>query len=78
MLITQSHAFTDSFKLRQEGEEATEDETDGYASDTERNFDYINAFLAGFRSQETVPSATNCTKNLEVSIYEFNQTTLKW
>lgn len=26
------------------------DEDEGYDTDTERNFDYINAFLAGFRS----------------------------
>ena len=27
-----------------------EDEDEGYETDTERDFDYINAFLAGFRS----------------------------
>jgi len=34
------------FQLRAEDE----NEDEGYSTDTEMNFDYINAFLAGFRS----------------------------
>ena len=30
-------------------------------SELEIKFDYANSFLAGFRSRETLPSATNCT-----------------
>ena len=41
-------------------------------------FDYTNAFLAGFRSQETLPSATNCTMYLEQSILNYNETLVEW
>ena len=32
-----------------------------YDNDIEKKFDYANSFLAGFRSAETIPSATVCT-----------------
>ena len=41
-------------------------------------FDYGNAFLQGFKSQETLPSATTCTKYLEQSILVYNTTYMKW
>ena len=51
-----------------------QDDEDAYATSTERRFDYYNAFLAGFRSQETLPSATLCTQYLEQSILIRNST----
>lgn len=41
-------------------------------------FDYANAFLAGFKSQEILPSATKCTKYLEQSILVYNTTYQLW
>jgi hypothetical protein len=55
-----------------------QDDGEEYDTDTERKFDYTNAFLAGFRSQETLPSATNCTKYLEQSILLYNTTYMQW
>ena len=55
-----------------------QDDVEEYDTDTERKFDYANAFLAGFRSQETLPSATNCTKYLEQSILLYNTTYMQW
>ena len=43
-----------------------------YDTDIERNMDYVQAFLSGFRSSETIPSAMNCTKYLEQSILNMN------
>ena len=63
------------FHLRQGDDEDAEDQ---YDTDTERYFDYTNAFLAGFKSQETLPSATECTKYLEQSILVYNTTYMKW
>ena len=63
------------FRLRQGDDEDAEDQ---YDTDTERIFDYTNAFLAGFKSQETLPSATECTKYLEQSILVYNTTYMKW
>ena len=57
----------------EELEPVSEDETL-----TEIRFDYVNAFLAGFRSAETIPSATNCTKYLESSIMIYNDTRQGW
>ena len=59
------------FRLRQD--EPTDDEV-AYDTDTEMYFDYGNAFLQGFKSQETLPSATTCTKYLEQSILVYNTT----
>ena len=47
-------------------------------TEIEIRFDYINAFLAGFRSAETIPSATNCTRYLEGSIIQYNDTRESW
>ena len=63
-------------RLRQ-GAEGDED-IDVYETDTEMYFDYANAFLSGFKSQETLPSATECTKYLEKSILVYNTTYMKW
>ena len=41
-------------------------------------FDQVNAFLAGFKSEETFPSASNCSKYLEESVLVFNETKLRW
>ena len=38
----------------------------------------MNAFLAGFRSSDIIPSAQNCTKYLEESITQFNNTQQQW
>ena len=40
--------------------------------------DYVQAFLSGFRSNEILPSAMNCTKHLEQSILNINQTRQNW
>ena len=63
------------FRLRQDDED---DDADRYETDTEMYFDYTNAFLSGFKSQETLPSATECTKYLEKSILVYNTTYMKW
>jgi len=49
-----------------------------YDTELERKFDYLNAFLQGFRSKETIPSALNCTKYLEGSILKMNETSQSW
>ena len=49
---------TARFRLRQD---ESDDEIEVYNTDTEMYFDYGNAFLAGFKSQETLPSAQSCT-----------------
>ena len=64
--------------LRQANNDEIVPETAEYATDLEEMFDYLNSFLAGFRSQETIPSATNCTKYLEGSILTMNQTMQDW
>ena len=48
-----------------------EDEVE-YATDIEQNMDYVQAFLSGFRSNEMLPSAMNCTRYLEQSILNMN------
>ena len=63
------------FKLRQDD---FEDDTDVYETRLEEIFDYTNAFLAGFRSQETLPSAANCSAALEESIVSLNATIHNW
>mgnify|MGYP007086538567 CR=1 FL=1 len=57
-------------------QQAEEEKDDGPVWDTEieENFDYLNAFLAGFRYKETLPSAGNCTKFLEPTLLEYNTT----
>lgn len=70
MLALSASAFS-GLRLRQSVDE-------GYATKTEETFDYINAFLAGFKSQETLPSATNCTLFLEQSILVYNDTRNEW
>jgi hypothetical protein len=49
-----------------------------YDTELEEYFDYWNAFLMGFRYKETIPSAMNCTKYLEGSIYKMNETQNTW
>jgi hypothetical protein len=49
-----------------------------WASKTEEKFAYARAFLEGFKSDETFPSAMNCTLNLENSIYDLNDTKNEW
>ena len=54
-------------------------EDDGeYETSTEEKFDLVNAFLAGFKSDETFPSAMNCSRYLEESILVLNDTTREW
>lgn len=64
------------FRLKQE--ETSDEEVDAYDTFTEMYFDYANAFLAGFKSQDTLPSATQCTKYLEQSILSYNTTYQSW
>ena len=64
------------FRLRQD--ETSEEEVDVYDTDTEMIFDYGNAFLAGFKYQETLPSAMQCSKYLEQSILTYNTTYERW
>jgi hypothetical protein len=47
-------------------------------SDVQMKFAYARAFLEGFKSDETFPSALNCTTNLEDSIYILNDTKNEW
>ena len=63
------------FRLRQDDEDGDQI---AYDTDTEMYFDYSNAFLQGFKSQETLPSALTCTKYLEQSILVYNTTYMKW
>jgi len=54
-------------------------EDDGeYATATEAKFDEVYAFLAGFKSEETFPSALNCSRSIEQAILVFNETKLRW
>ena len=64
------------FRLRQDDSEDGDEVA--YDTDTEMYFDYTNAFLQGFKSQETLPSASTCTKYLEQSILVYNTTYMKW
>ena len=54
-----------------------EDEVE-YATDIEMYTDYAQAFLSGFRSNEMLPSAMNCTRYLEQSIMNMNSTQQNW
>ena len=56
-------------KLQQD--KAEKDEVE-YATDIEMYTDYAQAFLSGFRSNEILPSAMNCTRYLEQSILNMN------
>lgn len=49
-----------------------------YSTNLEYKFALANSFLYGFKSQLTVPNALNCTKYLEQSLEEFNQTQQNW
>ena len=49
-----------------------------YETATEEKFDLVNAFLAGFKSEETFPSAVNCSRYLEESILVLNETGKEW
>ena len=65
-----------NYLLKQEQIDSTDPAE--YENDMELTFDHINSFLKGFRSQETLPSAQNCTKFLEDSIINFNDTMESW
>ena len=45
-----------------------------YKNDVDRDFDYLNMFLAGFKYDEFLPSAMNCSRYLERSIVNLNDT----
>ena len=64
------------FRLRQDDSDS--EDLISYDTDTEMYFDYGNAFLQGFKSQETLPSAMTCTKYLEQSILVYNTTYMRW
>ena len=64
------------YLLQQESEKKPDIQE--YDTELEMYFDYLNAFLMGFRSKETIPSALNCTKYLEGSIYNMNETQNNW
>lgn len=70
-------SITTARRFRLGQDDSDSDETI-YATKTEMYFDYANAFLAGFKSQETLPSATKCTKYLEQSILVYNETYISW
>jgi len=50
-------------KILRQNEDVSEVEQ--YDTLTEQTFDYLNAFLNGFRSSEIIPSATSCSKYLQ-------------
>ena len=41
-------------------------------------FAHADAFLIGFRSDSIIPSAINCSSNVEHSIYVINDTKVEW
>lgn len=45
-----------------------------FKTKTDQTFTYIDAFLQGFRSNEVLPSAQNCSKGLRDSINTWNYT----
>ena len=49
-----------------------------YETATEERFTYIDAFLQGFRSNEVIPSAMNCSFNLRDSLLIYNETQIQW
>ena len=49
-----------------------------YETRTEELFDQVRAFLSGFKSEETFPSALNCSNFLEDAIIELNLTMIWW
>lgn len=70
-------AFYGFTRLLSSGIRVREDDGE-YATKTEQTFDEVNAFLAGFKSEETFPSALNCSKYLEKAVIVFNETTIRW
>ena len=65
-------------KLWLKQDESAAQENGGYATRIEQEMDYINAFLAGFKSPQVIPSATNCTKYLQESVLIYNDTQIQW
>ena len=51
---------------------------DEYETKSDETFTYIDAFLQGFRSNEVIPSAMNCSKNLRESLIVYNDTKIQW
>lgn len=49
-----------------------------FETKTEETFAQIQAFLAGFRYQLTIPTSMNCTIYLNSSFNEFNHTQTEW
>ena len=59
-------AFYGFTRLLSSGINLKQSADDGiYATKNEENFDLVNAFLAGFKSDESFPSAVNCSTYLE-------------
>lgn len=56
------------------GQADSEPEEIVYKSDVDRDFDYLNMFLAGFKYEEFIPSSMNCSRYLERSIVNLNDT----
>lgn len=50
----------------------------GFNSSIAERFGHYDAFLIGFKSNSVIPSAQNCSKNLERSIYVWNDTQVEW
>jgi len=44
----------------------------------DRIFDRIDAFLGGFRSDESFPNASPCSEYLRETVNEFNETSISW
>ena len=74
-LTTLAHALDDTHltKLRQ----STNDKYEFNSTIAER-FGHYDAFLIGFKSDTIIPSALNCSNNLEHSIYVWNDTQTQW
>ena len=71
--LTTAHPF-----LGQNKDTKEKDEGPKWDTEIEEEFDYINAFLAGFRYRDTLPSAGNCTIYLEPTLLDYNTTRQNW
>jgi len=50
----------------------------GFNSTIAERFGHYDAWLIGFRSDEIIPSALNCSNNIEHSYYVWNDTQTEW
>lgn len=55
-----------------------QDEESEWPTNIDKRFTHYDAFLQGFRSNEVLPSAMNCSRYLRSSLLTYNETKLQW